>query len=99
MLPFVSAHLYLFFTMAWPVALAAVLLAVVLSFPFAWLFELGGRTLWGPAILHFVIQGAVKVIVVGDERFAMFWMAGCLLIPLLSFLVRPQSGGALQGVR
>jgi hypothetical protein len=39
--------------MSWPVALAAVGLAVVLSFPLAYLFELGGRTIWAPAILHF----------------------------------------------
>ena len=56
MLPFVAVHLVLFFSMAWPVALASVLLAVVISFPLAHLFELGGDTIWAPAILHFVVQ-------------------------------------------
>ena len=60
MLPFVAVHLILFLTMPWPIALAAVLLSVVLSFPFARLFELGGNTIWGPAVLHFVVQGDDK---------------------------------------
>ena len=43
MLPFVGVHVFLFLTMPWPIALAAVLLAVALAFPLAYLFELGGR--------------------------------------------------------
>jgi hypothetical protein len=46
MLPFVAVHLLLFLTMPWSVALAALVLSVVLSFPFARLFELGGNTIW-----------------------------------------------------
>ena len=42
MVPFVSVHLVLFFYMAWPIALASVLLAIAISFPLAYLFELGG---------------------------------------------------------
>ncbi len=60
MLPFVAVHLILFLTMPWAIALAAVLLSVVLSCPFARLFELGGNTIWGTAVLHFVIQGTIK---------------------------------------
>ena len=59
---FVVAHLLLFATMSWPIALAATILALVVSFPLSHLFELGGRTIWAPAIVHFVIQGAVKVV-------------------------------------
>ncbi len=94
MLPFVGVHLFLFFTMPWPIALAALLLAVVLSFPLAHLFEIGGATIWAPALLHFIIQGTVKVIVVsGDDSsaFPLVWMVASALIPLLSLLVtRPQ---------
>jgi hypothetical protein len=32
--------------------------------PLAHLFELGGATIWAPAILHFVIQATVKVVVI-----------------------------------
>ena len=94
MLPFVGVHVFLFFTMPWPVALAAVLLAVSLSFPLAHLFEVGGATIWAPAVLHFVIQGTVKVVVVsgdGSWAFPLVWMAASALVPWLSLLVaRPQ---------
>ena len=52
MLPFVAVHLLMFFTMPWPVAgLASLLLAVVISFPMAHLYELGNATIWAPALL------------------------------------------------
>ena len=87
MLPFVSVHLVLFVSMPWPIALASVLLAIVISFPLAYLFELGGNTIWAPALLHFVIQATVKVVVLshGAESFALAWMAASAIVPLLVF--------------
>lgn len=88
--PFVAVHLLLFLTLPWAVALAAVLLATLLSFPLAYLFELGGDTIWAPALVHFVIQGAIKVIVVGGpgaDLFPFVWMAASALLPFLVFLV------------
>ena len=91
MLPFVAVHLILFLTMAWPVALAAVLLSVVLSFPLARLFELGGNTIWGPALLHFVVQGTIKVVVLSGDPAALFpfvWMGASAVLPQLVLLVQ-----------
>ena len=90
MLPFVGVHLVLFLTMPWPIALASVLLSVVISFPLARLFELGGNTIWAPALLHFVVQATVKVVVFsqGAESFALVWMAASATIPLLVFTVK-----------
>ena len=87
MLPFVSVHLVLFGSMPWPIALASVLLAIIISFPLAYLFELGGNTIWAPALLHFVIQATVKVVVLshGAESFALAWMAASAIVPLLVF--------------
>jgi hypothetical protein len=76
--------------MAWPVALAALLLSLALSFPLAYLFELGGGTIWAPALLHFVVQRAVKVVVVSGGSptiFPIVWMAASALLPYLAFLV------------
>lgn len=90
MLPFVTVHLLLFLTMPWPIALAALLLAVVLSFPLAYLYELGGETIWPPAILHFVVQATVKVILVSGAAGASFplvWMASSALLPLFVLLI------------
>jgi hypothetical protein len=87
MLPIVAVHLVLFFSMPWPIALASALLATVISFPLAYLFELAGGTIWAPSILHFVIQAGVKVIVLphGAESFAIVWMAASAMVPLLVF--------------
>jgi hypothetical protein len=90
MLPFTVVHLILFFSMSWPIALASILLALVMSFPLAKLFELGGRTIWAPAIVHFVVQGLVKVVVVSGESaglFPVFWMTVCAVVPLCAFCV------------
>jgi membrane protease YdiL (CAAX protease family) len=89
MLPFAAVHVLLFLTMPWPIALAALLLSVALSFPLAHLFELGGGTIWAPAMLHFVIQGTVKVLVFpgeGASIFPLVWMVASALIPWFSFL-------------
>ena len=88
--PFVAAHLLLFVTMSWPVAFAATALAFVTSFPLAHLFELGGRTIWAPAIVHFTMQGAVKVVEMSGSPtgYAMTWMAACAVVPWLVFVIR-----------
>jgi hypothetical protein len=77
--------------MPWPIAVASVLLAVVVSFPLARLYELGGGTIWAPALLHFVIQGTVKVVVGGGgmESFAIIWMIASAVVPLLIFVRDP----------
>lgn len=87
--PFVLVHLVLFATMPWPVALAAVLLSLIISFPLAYLFELGGGTIWAPALLHFTIQAAIKLVEIpGDTTLPLVWMAASAAIPWLAFLVR-----------
>jgi membrane protease YdiL (CAAX protease family) len=87
--PFVLVHLYLFATLPWPVALASVVLATIISFPLSHLFELGGNTIWPPALLHFIVQGAIKVLgVPGDALLPIVWMMASAAIPYLSFLVR-----------
>jgi membrane protease YdiL (CAAX protease family) len=91
--PFVAVHLLLFATMPWPIALAALLLAVIISFPLARLYELGGATIWPPALLHFVVQGTVKVVAFAGEPAASFpivWMAASALVPWAVFAVRYQ---------
>lgn len=90
-IPFAIAHLYLFATMAWPIALAALTLSVLISFPLAWLYELGGRTIWAPAIVHAVVQGAIKLIVIDDPVFPLVWMGACVVAPLLVFFVSSSS--------
>jgi membrane protease YdiL (CAAX protease family) len=83
--PFVIVHLYLFATLPWPIALASVLLATIISFPLAYLFELGGKTIWPPALLHFTVQGAVKVLELpGDTLMPLVWIGASAAVPWLA---------------
>ena len=93
-IPFLLVHLVLFATMPWPVALASVLLSTIISFPLARLFELGGGTVWAPALLHFTVQGAIKVVEIPTgSTLPLVWMAASAIIPFAVFLVRAKGGG------
>jgi hypothetical protein len=53
------------------------------------LFELGGDTIWAPAILHFIMQGTVKVVTFhgeGGQVVPIVWMVACATLPYLVFL-------------
>jgi membrane protease YdiL (CAAX protease family) len=89
--PFVLVHLVLLVRLPIPVALASIGLALLISFPLAWLYDLGGRSIWPPALLHAVVQGVVKVVVFNEAGvgFAITWMAACATLPFVVFLFRP----------
>jgi membrane protease YdiL (CAAX protease family) len=89
--PFVLVHLILFTSMPWPVALAAVALAGATTPPLAHLFELGGNTIWAPALVHFVMQATVKVVTFEGESgllIPIVWMVACASLPYLVFLLK-----------
>jgi membrane protease YdiL (CAAX protease family) len=90
MFPFAAVHLPMFATLPWPVALASMGLAVAVSFPLAWLFEMGGGTVWACALLHFVVQATLKLVIVSGPSSAalpLVWIAACAALPFLVFLV------------
>jgi membrane protease YdiL (CAAX protease family) len=91
MIPFVAVHAFLFLTMPWPVAMASVLLAATTSIPLSHLYELGGRTIWPAALLHFTIQSVPKIFIAADGArltFPLAWMVVCGTLPLLILLIR-----------
>jgi membrane protease YdiL (CAAX protease family) len=99
-LPFIAVHLLLFRTLDFPLALAALLVSVSLSFPLAHLFELSRSSIWPGALLHFVVQGAIKLVVAPAESLmpmAMAWMLLATLAPWLVFLVKRLGSG--EGIR
>lgn len=87
--PFALAHVALFFTMEPAIAIAALVLAVSTSFPLARLHDLGGRSIWAPALLHFVIQAAPKLIVAPglEVELGVGWMAVAAVVPWAVLLV------------
>lgn len=96
-IPFVAVHLLLFATLDFGVALASVLLSLALLFPLSWLFEVSRGSILAPAIVHFVVQGSIKVVEVPTgalPTLAIGWMAVAALAPWLYFRLLPSSGRA-----
>jgi membrane protease YdiL (CAAX protease family) len=90
-LPFAATHLPLFWSLDPAVASLALGMAIASSFPLAWLFDRAGASIWPGAILHFAIQGGIKLIADDDSAFhtlAIAWAMLCLVLPWALFLLR-----------
>jgi len=96
-IPFALVHLTLFFNLPWAIALTALVMSVVMTFPLSWLYELGGRTIWAPAVLHTVLQAAPKLITLDDATFPIVWMVGGMIVAWLAFLVRRENDADVGG--
>lgn len=94
-IPFAVVHLILFFSMPPIIAAAALSLAVLMTFPLAYLYELGGKTIWAAVVLHFVTQGAIKVVEAdsGSMILPVVWMAACAVIPYAVFFIKVKDSG------
>ena len=64
--PFTAAHVPLLWSLEPAVAVLALAMAIAWSFPLAWLFDRANGSIWPGAILHGVMQGAIKVLVDDD---------------------------------
>jgi hypothetical protein len=52
MILFGAMHLLLLLWLPMPIAIAAIILAIIAAYPTAYLFEIGSLTIWPSAILH-----------------------------------------------
>jgi membrane protease YdiL (CAAX protease family) len=89
---FAAQHLYLGFSVGWMAGLASVLLAALLTFPLAYLFERGGNSIGGPAILHTSSNAPVIILALPPSFMATALVPhmGVILISLyLIFALRP----------
>lgn len=89
MIPFVAAHILLFFTLPLPIASMSLLLAVVSSIPLAYLYEQGNRTIWAPAIVHTAIE-SIKLVIFPEAYYlsaALTFIAASAVIPFFAFAV------------
>ena len=101
-LPFAVAHVPLFWSLDFAVALLAVGMAIAWSFPLAWLFDRAGGSIWPGAILHAAMQGGIKVVADDDAAFqslAIAWVALGLAAPWTLFLLLSKDGARSGGVR
>lgn len=84
---FGAMHLLLLFWLPIPVAIAAILLAIIAAYPTAYLFENGNKTIWPSAVLHsaalatnlFVIPTAIAV------SFSLLWVGVVMVFLFLVF--------------
>jgi membrane protease YdiL (CAAX protease family) len=89
MVLFALMHLLLLFWLPLVVAIAAIILSIIASFPMAYLFNKGNQTIWAGAILHsaalatslFVIPEAVSV------SLSLVWIIAILAAMLLVVLL------------
>jgi hypothetical protein len=70
LLIFAAQHLYIIVTTGWTVGLASVLLAALLAYPLAFVFDRGGNSIVGPAILHTSSNAPVTVLAMPDDALA-----------------------------
>jgi membrane protease YdiL (CAAX protease family) len=83
-----ATHVPVILSAGLTVGLAAMLVAAVTSLPLAYLFELGGGTLWAPALLHAGID-TFKIVDVPDSArltFSLTLAAVSLTVPLLALV-------------
>jgi membrane protease YdiL (CAAX protease family) len=89
---FAAQHAYLMFTIGPVPGLASVVLAALLAFPMAFLFERGGHSLVAPAILH-TSSNAPMIILALPQAFVMTALVPHMCVVLLSlylvFACRP----------
>jgi len=88
---FAAQHLYLVLTIGWVSGVASVILAALLAFPLAFIFERGGNSIGGPAILHTSSNAPVLIFALPASFIARALVPhmGVVLISLyLTFLFR-----------
>ncbi len=95
---FGAVHLFLFASNPFIVALLATLLAISAAFPFAFLYERAGRTIWAGVILH-VAAHAFRLFDVSDDQMLTVGSAWILLQFGAVFLVYAFRNNLLRAPR
>jgi len=81
-------HLLLLFWLPIPVAIAAILLAILSAYPTAYLFEKGNKTIWPSAILHSAALATNLFVIPTDitASFSLMWIGVVLIFLFLVFV-------------
>ena len=90
---FAAQHLYIIITMGLVVGLSSVVLATLLTYPLAYVFEHGGNSIGGPAILHTSSNAPILILALPEEFVATAVLPhmGVVLVSLyLVFVVRQE---------
>lgn len=85
-----TQHLYIIITMGWTIGLASVLLAALLAYPLAFVFD-RGNSIAGPAILHTSSNAPVMILALPEDfmTIALLPHMGVIVVSLyLLFIVQ-----------
>lgn len=87
MIFFGAMHLLLFLWLPFPIAIAALLLAIISAYPTAYLFEKGNKTIWPSAILHSAALATNLFVIPTDitVSFSLMWIGIVLIFLFLVF--------------
>lgn len=88
MILFGAMHLFLLLWQPLPIAIAAIILAILAAYPTAYLFDTGNRTIWPSAILHTTAL-ATNLFVIPQEivsSLSMLWISVVLIGLFLVFV-------------
>jgi len=106
---FAAQHLYIMVTTGWTVGLASVMLAALLAYPLAFVFERGGNSIIAPAILHASSNAPVVVLAMPEDIAAVALVPHMGVVLLSLYLVfafhkvlvaaTPSTGGGHDGRR
>ena len=90
---FAAQHLYIVVTTGWTIGLASVLLAALLAYPMASVFDRGGHSILGPAILHTSSNAPVIILRLPEDFMtkALLPHMGVIIVSLYLLLVVQQS--------
>ena len=78
---FAAQHLYLGFSIGWAAGLASVVLAALLSFPLAYLYEQGGNSTGAPALIHTSTNAPMIILAMPPE------VAATVLAPYMGVIL------------
>jgi membrane protease YdiL (CAAX protease family) len=95
LLIFTAIHLLLFVQNPFVIALAGTVIALVASFPLAYLFERAGFSIWPTVILH-VATHAIRLVVIPDPYSMTILVAWLSLQIVMPFLIWAFRGNLLK---
>jgi membrane protease YdiL (CAAX protease family) len=95
LLVFTAIHLLLFAQNPFVIALAATVIALVASFPLAYLFERAGFSIWPTVILH-VATHAIRLVVIPEPYSMTVLVAWLVLQIFMPFLIWAFRGNLLK---
>jgi hypothetical protein len=84
---FAAQHLYIIVTTGWTLGLASVVVALLLAYPMAFVFERGGSSIAGPAILHTSSNAPAIILVLPRDFLATALVAHMGVILISIYLV------------